>query len=142
MKINKKTVAVSATALVIMGGAAFAFSTSGQGSGDANNATAAPVTFSGGVSDLWPGIEVPIPVTYTNTNPGSVTVPALKVTVTGTAACAASNYETTSYNSSFVLPASTTNADLPAGVEVKVKLKSDAPDACQGQTVSLNYATS
>jgi hypothetical protein len=154
MRINKKTkIAVLATALVIAGGAAFAYWTSaGSGSGTADTGTSVGVTIVQtpvAADALFPGgAPVALSGTFTNTNTGPVYVAQVTVAVdpawtfgTGTPACTAGDF-------TLVQPTAT-NADVLAndtstwgGASIVMINKATNQDNCKNQTVPLLYTSS
>jgi hypothetical protein len=144
---KKSTVAISTAALLAAGGAAYAWSTTAVGSGGGGTGTVSPVEFTNDeVKNIWPGSPVPIAVKYHNPNPGQIDVkltPKVDSVVHPNGPCPANKFTITPATE--LLTGLAPNADFqpaagqPGYTQPSVTLASDAPDTCQGVSVTISY---
>jgi hypothetical protein len=157
MKNNKRRgikVAAVAAALVVAGGAAFAYWTAGgSGSGSATTGTTSTITVNqtGPLTAMGPGVAPQnLSGTFTNPNSGPVYVAAVTASI-GAITGGGPTCEATDYT--LANPVSDVNAQVPAGAGGTWGL-TDTPtiafnnkpaenqDDCKGATVTINYTVS
>jgi hypothetical protein len=154
-KTKRRTKVVALTAaLVLAGGAAFAWWTaggSGTGSAATGNVTGITINQTSTVSGLYPGgPAAALSGTFTNTNSGSVYVAQVSVAIQGGFSAQADGAKPACTASDFTLvqPAAT-NAEVVSGAGVgswsggSIKLLDAAAnqDNCKGVTVPLVYTS-
>jgi len=124
---------VLVVATVLATGAAGAYAATGPG----GTSQSGPLALSGSVSGLVPGSHRSIELQVANPNGREVTVTDVAVTVTADQdGCPAATLEVGRMPASISVPASgSSTTTLP------VTLAADAPDACQGASFTLRYAT-
>ncbi|MBA3781107.1 MAG: hypothetical protein H0X12_04540 [Nocardioides sp.] len=151
---RKKKVTLLTTAVVLVGGAAFAYWT-GTGSGTGTGSTATAVTAltavqTSTVSNLAPGATAqPLSGNFNNSNSGPVyvaTVTASIASVVKAAGAVAGTCDATDYT--LVNATMTVDAQVPAGTAqgawtgatIQFNNKATNQDQCKGATVNLAYA--
>lgn len=144
----KKKILAATAALLVSGGAAFAYwSSIGSGTGTAGSGTSQSVVVNqtSTVLGLAPGLAAQsLSGNFDNPNPGPVYVAAVKAVITGTnmVGCTASDYT--------IAGTATVNAEVPAGSGVgawsglTIQFNNTAAnqDACKNAAVSISYTAS
>jgi hypothetical protein len=154
-RISKKTVAVPTALLLLSGGAAaWAWGSGVSGSGSLQTQEAEHVRMTNDpIVDLWPSFEfTEIPVKYSNFNPGPVYVvdPSVAVGKVTNAdgeevlECGDTNFiiQQVSRETTYSLPPTGEGVFVEWTYEKPlIRLRTNAPDACQGTTVELTYSS-
>lgn len=144
----KKKILAATAALLVSGGAAFAYwSSVGSGTGAAGTGTnqSVIVNQTNTVSGLAPGLAAqPLSGNFHNPNPGPVYVSAVTAVVTGTdkTGCTASDYT--------IAGTAAVDAEVPAGsgvgawsgLTIQFNNKAVNQDACKNAAVSISYTAS
>lgn len=153
-KLSKKSVALSTAALVVAGGvAAYAWSVNATGTGYAKTDTTHSIAFSNDtLTGLWPDMSQSIGVKYVSTNQGSVDVTlapqvtsvkkgGVEIGVGDGATCPTTEFSVSPVTQALTLaPAAEPIAPTGEGfVDPTLTLDADAPNECQGVTVTISY---
>ncbi len=150
--VGTATVAVGAAGfLVLSTGTAYAFWTVyGSGTGNADAATAQPVTVSVQVDgQLYPGVKRPVTPTFSNPNPFPVTLTSVTPTdieITGATGCTKANAAVAfaGLSGSWTVPAKSGGANgtlTPTTATAEgVSMGSTSDTACQGATFTAQYS--
>lgn len=147
-RISKKWIAIVAAALLVVGGAAYAYwSNIGSGTGTADTGTnqSLVVLQTSAVTGLAPGLPAQVlSGNFDNPNSGPVFVTAVTATVTGTdkAGCTATDYT--------IAGTAAVGAEVPtgsgvgawSGLTLQFNNKATNQDACKNAVVSIAYTGS
>lgn len=139
---KKRTLAVvSGLAVLVMAVGAIAyFTASGSGTGTATVGSASPIQLSSPtVSTLYPGgTDVPVTVSITNPGAGAQRVGTISGTVVDNLTCSGSWFQVDSiaYDTT-VAPGATATAST----NVRLLDSGTNQDACQGQTMTINWSS-
>lgn len=157
-KMTKKTAAIATAGvlgLATAGGAYAYWTTTGSGTGSASTATGA-VTLSystASLTSMYPGdSSQPLTVTVKNTSTQKGYVAGVKAYITtNKTGCTGADYllngKNTAVDAASALPLTWTAVDLAAGATqdatgtIQFNNTGAVQDACQGATVTLNYAS-
>lgn len=149
--ITKKRalIAVTATCVVALAGAAFAyFTTTGSGTTTAKTGSSTALTLHATVTgNLYPGTSSPVSFTVDNPSPGSQRVGSISLSsITVDGAHSTCSTVITGGNPDFTMSAVAVNSSFPSGNgqsvtpagSLKMNETGVNQDACQGATLTLN----
>ena len=143
-------VASLATALLVVGGVAFAYwTTTGSGTGTAAAGDSSPVTVTqtNTVTGLYPnGPAQAIDLNVANSNASAQRLATVAVTVSSTsnAGCTAADFTVTNATINAEVPSGSTNAYLGSatGATIKMINASTSQDLCKNVTINLAFNAS